>query len=223
MNLFDVLEQVPGEIAWKDNHFRYLGCNANRAKKINLKRAEHIVGLCDKDLCDQSSESIAFHHQHDQLALKGEAIKTIHPSAIKSDGISYFQVKKPLIINGQIAGVIYHCNEFVKPDFFHHLNKRDKKHFPDFCLAYYEIEPQQNFYKLTVRELECLFCLLRGLSANETGKLMALSKRTVEFYIENIKNKLGCQTKSALIIKAIEANYIQLIPARFLNVDWKNL
>jgi DNA-binding CsgD family transcriptional regulator len=223
MNFFDVLDQVPGEVAWKDKDGFYLGCNTSRANKIQLKHPEDIIGLSDRDLSDQSSESIAFHRRHDQLALQGDVIKTIHPSAIKNDGIYYFQLKKALMLNGEIAGVIYHCSEFSGSDMFYRLNQRDNNHFSSsFQTAYYEVEPRQNFYHLTERELECLFCMLRGLSANEAGKVMLLSKRTIEFYIDNIKNKMGCQSKPEVMIKAIEKNYIQVVPKRFLNKDIMN-
>ena len=51
---------------------------------------------------------------------------------------------------------------------------------------------------LSRREKECIKWLLKGLSAVQIGKKIHLSSRTVEFYIENVKNKLGCRTKQEL-------------------------
>lgn len=54
---------------------------------------------------------------------------------------------------------------------------------------------------LTPREIQCVGYLVRGKSAREISKLLGLSKRTVEFYLANIKSKLGVSTKSELIEK----------------------
>jgi DNA-binding CsgD family transcriptional regulator len=53
--------------------------------------------------------------------------------------------------------------------------------------------------KLSKRELECLKIYLKGKSASEIGDDLGLAKRTVEFYINNIKNKLSCYKKSELM------------------------
>ena len=53
-------------------------------------------------------------------------------------------------------------------------------------------------FKLSVQEKECLMLLLKGHSASEIGKTMLLSCRTVEHYIENVKNKLDCHSKYEL-------------------------
>ena len=52
--------------------------------------------------------------------------------------------------------------------------------------------------QLSLRERQCLKLLLQNRSAKESAAMLKLSKRTVEFYFENIKNKLDCQTKMEL-------------------------
>jgi DNA-binding CsgD family transcriptional regulator len=56
---------------------------------------------------------------------------------------------------------------------------------------------------LSNREVECLFYLLEGCTAKETAINLQLSPRTVEGYIESMKNKLGCSTASELLIKVM--------------------
>lgn len=53
--------------------------------------------------------------------------------------------------------------------------------------------------KLSKREIQCLKLYLKGKSSTEIGEDLELTKRTVEFYFENIKNKLSCYKKSDLI------------------------
>lgn len=57
---------------------------------------------------------------------------------------------------------------------------------------------KQNFSK---REIECLYHLMKGKSARETGIEINLSQRTVEFYLNSLKEKLCCRKKSEIFDK----------------------
>ncbi len=57
---------------------------------------------------------------------------------------------------------------------------------------------------LSSREIEVLHLLLLGASANFVAEELFLSKRTVEHYIEKLKDKLLCYSKMELISKARE-------------------
>lgn len=51
----------------------------------------------------------------------------------------------------------------------------------------------------TRRESECMLWLLRGKTISGVAAILKLSPRTVEYYIKNMKSKLGCRTKFELI------------------------
>ena len=53
--------------------------------------------------------------------------------------------------------------------------------------------------QLTQRELHCISHLLNNKTAVEISAAMHISKRTVESHLENIKQKLQCENKPALI------------------------
>lgn len=61
----------------------------------------------------------------------------------------------------------------------------------------------QDFLKiispLSPQEERCLDLFRSGCSAQATASIMGLSRRTVEHYFENIKNKLGCYSKWDLL------------------------
>jgi DNA-binding CsgD family transcriptional regulator len=61
----------------------------------------------------------------------------------------------------------------------------------------------QDFLKmislLSPQEERCLDLFRMGNSAQATASIMGLSRRTVEHYFENIKNKLGCNSKWDLL------------------------
>jgi DNA-binding CsgD family transcriptional regulator len=52
---------------------------------------------------------------------------------------------------------------------------------------------------LTPREYDCILNMMKNKTAKEIGVILDISYRTVEHYIENIKQKLGVNFKSELI------------------------
>ncbi|KTD63111.1 helix-turn-helix transcriptional regulator [Legionella shakespearei] len=66
--------------------------------------------------------------------------------------------------------------------------------------------------KLSIRQTECLYYLIKGCSSAEIAKLTELSKRTVECYIDHIKDKMYCISRQQVIEKAICLGYLQIIP-----------
>ena len=51
---------------------------------------------------------------------------------------------------------------------------------------------------LSMREVDCLFGVLEGKTAQEIGKKLFISKRTIETHLDNIRHKLNCQDRSEL-------------------------
>jgi DNA-binding CsgD family transcriptional regulator len=52
---------------------------------------------------------------------------------------------------------------------------------------------------ISFRERDCLYHLFRGKTIKETAKLLKLSPRTVEEYLNRIKQKTGCKYKRDLL------------------------
>lgn len=67
-------------------------------------------------------------------------------------------------------------------------------------------------FSLTKRQSECLFFLMRGKTSKEIAKILNVSFRTVEIYIDQVKHKLNCSKKSDLIEKAMAYGYMNIIP-----------
>ncbi len=66
----------------------------------------------------------------------------------------------------------------------------------DFNLEY--LNNIVNELKLSQREYECSYYFAKGKSIREIGKLLKLSPRTVESYLDNVKLKLNCPSKAQL-------------------------
>ncbi len=204
----NILYQIPGYTGWKDSNLRYLGCNANFAQAMQLSHVDKIIDLSDADL-PGTEVDYYFHKNNDELVLAGQTVKALH----KSDSSLFSLVKQPLLdADKNVCGVIFHCQEVMANDFLTHIYHTDKKYKPQ--AVNYRIG-SSNTRNLSEREMECLFYLLRGMSARAIAECLQLSKRTVETYIENIKNKFGCDTKAILLVQAVTEGYMDIIPEQF--------
>lgn len=76
----------------------------------------------------------------------------------------------------------------------------------------------EGFELLTRREFEVVMNMLKGRTAKEIASIMCLSFRTIEKYIEVIKYKLDCDSKSAVLGKLWRTN----LPKRYINSDYGN-
>lgn len=65
--------------------------------------------------------------------------------------------------------------------------------------------------RLSTREKECLRHLIEGKTAFETGLILFLSPRTIEYYFENLKDKLDCSNKRELFKIAKQLDHFKLL------------
>jgi DNA-binding response OmpR family regulator len=63
--------------------------------------------------------------------------------------------------------------------------------------------------QLNDREIETLTRVARGKTSLEISQILGLSKRTVDFHIDNARNKLGVSTRTEAAIKAVTGRLIE--------------
>jgi len=57
-------------------------------------------------------------------------------------------------------------------------------------------------------EIEALTWVARGKTSLEIAQILRLSKRTVDFHVDNARNKLGVATRTEAAIKAVTGRLI---------------
>jgi DNA-binding response OmpR family regulator len=62
---------------------------------------------------------------------------------------------------------------------------------------------------LSPRELDVLTWSARGKTSEEIAQILALSKRTVDFHMDNARAKLGVATRIQAVVKAISGKLIE--------------
>jgi len=85
-------------------------------------------------------------------------------------------------------------------------------YYRELCLAFDSKQNNSIFQdaKLTDRQIEVLKYILAGMTAKQTAIELNISYRTVEDHIERVKASLDCESKSEVIFKAIENNWITI-------------
>ena len=67
-------------------------------------------------------------------------------------------------------------------------------------------------FQLSEKEFEVLWLLSRGLSPKKIADFLHRSSRTIEDYINNIKQQFHCHHKSVLIEQAISLGILNYLP-----------
>ena len=206
-----LLDQLPGCIGWKDLNCQYIGANKALLKLKQIRATEDMIGKTDEELSPWSVEENKLFQQQDVHVLNGEKLSTVHFD-LKTKEVFLLE-KSPLVNhNKEVIGLIYCCRPYQKDDVYRILRQIDKK--LNIKPVHYLLNTSNNTYQLSSREYECIFLLIRGKTAKEIGALLSLSKRTVESYIDNIKNKMDCKNKAEILVKSILNGYHEYIPER---------
>jgi len=75
----------------------------------------------------------------------------------------------------------------------------------------YMLGKQFNNVYFTKREAQCMIHIIGGKTNQDVAHLLQLSPRTVEFYVQNMKTKLHCRTKSELVGKIITSEFMNYV------------
>lgn len=213
----DAMLNLPGKVHvyWKDTKGRYLGSNALMLDQLGLTSIEEIKGKKDCDLAWRKVANI--YSKNDKLVIQqAQSLQCYEFMEIDNQPrVNLLTIKSPLIDNNEnvvgVFGISYYLTGLFpeKISMFTHLGGNElqlKKSYKQ-KIANLFLHKKVAGMNLTLRQTECLYHLVRGLSAKQIAKQLAISNRTVEYYLELIKNKLGCFSRSDLISKAIELGF----------------
>ncbi|OGT29789.1 MAG: hypothetical protein A3E87_05505 [Gammaproteobacteria bacterium RIFCSPHIGHO2_12_FULL_35_23] len=218
-----VFQQIPGILWWKkDINSTYLEANMECAKLFGFNNPESIQNITDFQLNCKFSELAEIFQQCDKRVIEyKKPIKLLEILQCNQNNWKIMLVTKAPIFNVQnntigTAGLcIDVTTSFTKVGCYlsdSQLNTKKEK-----LLQSSYVIGKSNFFdiRLTPRQSECLFFILRGKTIKGIAKILNLSARTVECYIEQLKLKFNCHTKSQLISTAIEQGYLNNIPEIF--------
>jgi len=145
--------------------------------------------------------------------------QSINLLRFSSGKFTYYLSNKTLLknLNGDILGTIF-VGSILDNDSLHKLYNYNLRSYygSDKGAIFPLFHAENNDASLTSREHECLFYYLRGKPSKVIAQFLNISPRTVETYIDNIKIKYNCISRSQLIEKCVNSGLIYSIPAAFL-------
>lgn len=219
-----ILWQMPNVVVLKDKNSIYQACSKEAAKVLyGEKNEDQIVGLTDKDMPGKSVEfADIFISRDKKVVTSGLPIVSLDINFWADNRMrALLSHKKPYRNKrDEIVGTIFNATELsgqVLASIYHMIMsdcKLDVKVSKQ--VSNYLIGGKYEDTKLTKKESECLFYIIRGGSTKQIASRFKRSPRTIEVHIEHLKQKFNCRTKAELIEKAIESGFLYSIPKFFL-------
>lgn len=192
--LENVFIQIPSFIFWKDTRSRFLGCNLPFARAAGLNNTFEIRGKTDFELAWADTHA-KLYQEGDQQVLDGILMHNVLEPQLQANGkLNIILINKiPLLDKrNQKIGIIGCYTEIGNPSYNGKFDSSKKN------------------IAITKKQSECLFYLAKGMSIKQVANYMGISVRTAEYHTEILKTKFNCRTKSSLIAKALELDFIKI-------------
>ncbi|TDR81491.1 helix-turn-helix transcriptional regulator [Paludibacterium purpuratum] len=220
--LQQMIDTLSGFVTCKDLQSTHLYTNQQSADLIGLRYKEEAVGMTDLDLpCGAVESAHLFRAQDREVIRTGQPLRIldIHRYA-GNQWRTLIAYKTPWRDPAQnIVGTICQSQE-LDSRWLLELGVLLGK-TADGPMSGNNLLTSRTSYiighpglgpKLTQRQQEILFLLLRGRSARLIGRALGIATRTVEWHLVMLKEKFAALSKSELIDKAIELGYLHNLP-----------
>ncbi len=157
---------------------------------------DDVIGKSDRDLIWREQADI--HEITDQAILNGEPVIRQDIIQTRAEGSSKILLtKKPLLSErGEIIGII--------GNFFDCKNRLLLETKGDFDLKKRRLHLGFVPEWLSCAEVNICFYIIQGFSASKISDKSGISISTVRYHIENIKNKMQCQSKGEIVEVAMK-------------------
>jgi len=215
-----LLNAIPACLGFKDLNSTYIAGNQKLADILGYTHPEDLQGIKDSEIKSPIAELAETFVEQDKLVISGVEQDNLDVGLYADNQVHIFHSKKSQYRNAQseVIGTVFHMAE-LSLDILQSLNQTfqtdymEKRHNISMLNGSFKVvKDNTTDYKLSIRESECLFFLLRGQSSKEIGSQLGISYRTVETHLNSIKRKFHCKKRSQVIDKAISAGYLFNIP-----------
>ncbi|WP_058493097.1 PAS and helix-turn-helix domain-containing protein [Legionella worsleiensis] len=219
-----LLDQIPGYFSILDANSNFLFGNAFSLKVSGFRTLDKMQGRSYCDMKCKASEQHSEFFRQDRLVIQQKkTLRILGRYCYHDDNWRIVYGEKFILKNedNQLSSIAQHFYDVTHTNVFNLmiLCEFDSKSNKSLGQQSFIIEDNYPEISLSERETECFFYLLRGHSAKSVSTKLNLSVRTVESYLENIKNKLNCTTKSELIEKAYSLGYLHIIPKALFQIN----
>lgn len=220
--LKQLFDQMPGLWGCKDKNSVFTYANKEYTKLVGIgENNMDIIGKTDADVPCEINNCVELFWQQDKevmLTEKRMRVLDIHPFA-GGKWKALITTKAPLYDKddgNKLIGTIFQATDITNTSMIElgsMLSKITEEITPEFFNKNsYLLSTETQKIKLSPRESECLFFTLRGKTAKQIAKYLNISYRTVEDYLNTLKDKFSSKNKYELIDRAIQAGFLNTIP-----------
>ncbi len=176
--------------------------NELSVKTCGYDSSQDIIGRSGLEFFTKETAIVGAHNQVE--VMKSEKVKIIQDTLIRHDeaSYSYVSISYPWYSKDDKVIGVFGCSFALHSiaESLEQLYQLGLLSKPKKDRAVYSSLSQY----FSARELQCIEFIMQGKSIKEIAKVLSLSPRTVEHYIENIKNKANVRTKAELMAKVNE-------------------
>ena len=213
-------DTAPGCWGCKDANSVFLYVNTTYAASIGLTGCDDAIGRTDADMpCDTALCADLFRAQDGEVMRAGKPLRIldVHRFAGR-EWRAYIYDKTPLYDARKIiVGTIFHGLDITSGATLELGSLLGRVYAESANRGLqsptsYMISRDCGRIKLTDREAEVLFFLIRGKVTKKIAQILKISPRTVETHVDGLKAKFGAASQPELIDKAIQLGYLKLVP-----------
>jgi len=223
--LENFIASSPGLILIKDKNSAWQTCTTALKNMMGFSSKNPVKGILDNELNCPASELANYFVKQDRVVLESkQSIKTLHLLRVSGGHWQALLADKHyLTANAQEPeGTITYFIDVTKVSKINlgHLVFGNSKIYSkgklNLLQQTYIIDGLSRNIHLSARQEECLFFLSCGKTIKEIAKYLSLSPRTIEYYIEQLKHRLNCHSKTELIEFTESHNFLPSIPESLL-------
>ncbi|MFA5960304.1 MAG: LuxR C-terminal-related transcriptional regulator [Tatlockia sp.] len=198
----------------KDENLRYHYLNPVGLNQLKLSEQDYLF-LTDKEM--YLSLFADDYISHDLAAINGTIYHQID-CIMSTKGEHFFAVSHKLPLKDALnktLGVLCFSQFINQMQLTTLLSENSPFQTRQFKLSENTKQLLQEPTELTKRELDVLFCLLRGKTNKTIADCLNITERTVVFHLNAIKRKWDCHSKEAVFEAAINKGFLEF--TRFTN------
>lgn len=215
-----ILESLPDFVWITDLQHRYIAGSEKSAKILGFESREKMLGSHMSEIpCDIETEVLCEQRDYVIASKKTIEVLDVHPYASGNVQVHYARRAPYFDEQGKLVGVMtlaHEVNFKLFSKLVYMLVQSDEKYHQRKNLnRSYKINTDQ-IQSFTQRELECFYYLLYGYTAKKIASVLAISNRTVEIHLNNLKAKMELTNKSDLIEKGLAMGILKNIPVSLI-------
>lgn len=205
-------DSLPGVAGCKSRDSVFLYSNAEHGKCVGLDNHLDIVGRTVLDLPCIAACAEMYQEQDQEVMRSGRTLQMldIHPGADQK-WHAFIVTKKPWVDDDKnVIGTIFSGCEITSVYSMALCSTLEK--WSGRSQNSYTLTDDTLEIKLSSRESEVLFLIIRGKTAKLAAATLGISYRTVQQYIDVLKGKFSVNSKIELVDAAISRGYLSRIP-----------